>query len=214
MNRFFFDINQRLDRHAALPAATFYCRHRAQDGARQHAQCAGPIWGGPVNVANDILELRLHNAIDAAARFVVNSTVGVAGIFDVAADWDLPEHNAISAKRWAAMACPRAPIWCCPSAVRPRCAISPGNYVDGFFSPLTTCTSSFPESSMSAGQVHHRLGGQPRQQYRDLSRHRTCLGGFLRNHADLLPPAPPAPRLRTPRSSPKTCPTSRPGFQA
>ena len=24
MNRFFFDFNQRLDRHAALPAATFY----------------------------------------------------------------------------------------------------------------------------------------------------------------------------------------------
>ena len=29
MNRFFFDFNQRLDRHAALPAASFLCQRRA-----------------------------------------------------------------------------------------------------------------------------------------------------------------------------------------
>ena len=41
MNRFFFDFNQRLDRNAALPAATAYTRDGAAIGARQPAQSAG-----------------------------------------------------------------------------------------------------------------------------------------------------------------------------
>src|SRR6185312_4783152 len=92
MNRFFFDFNQRLDRHAALPAATFYADN-VPSGIRGDVHNFLVNLGGPVNVANDILIGELHNAAEAGARFVVNTTVGVAGIFDVATGWGLREKS-------------------------------------------------------------------------------------------------------------------------
>src|SRR5579864_49864 len=79
MNRFFFDFNQTLDKHAALPAATFYT-DTLPTPVRGSIHNLLSNLSGPVNVANDLLELRVHNAADAAARFVVNTTVGVVGI--------------------------------------------------------------------------------------------------------------------------------------
>ena len=49
--------------------------------------------GGPVTVANNLLQVQFENAGIAAGRFVVNSTIGVAGIFDVATDWGMPARN-------------------------------------------------------------------------------------------------------------------------
>ena len=72
------------------------------------------------------LEAEFENAGEAGARFLVNTTIGVAGIFDVATDWGLPEREPRFrrdlGRLWRAA---RAPIWYCPSAARPRCAISP-----------------------------------------------------------------------------------------
>src|ERR1700761_6308482 len=92
MNRFFFDFNQRLDRHAALPAASFYAS-AVPGGVRGNVHNFLTNFGGPVNVANDLLEAEFVNAGEAGARFVINTTIGLAGIFDVATDWGLPERS-------------------------------------------------------------------------------------------------------------------------
>jgi len=42
---------------------------------------------------NDFLQLKVAQGGSDAARFLVNSTVGLAGFFDVATHWDLPKHN-------------------------------------------------------------------------------------------------------------------------
>lgn len=44
----------------------------------------------PVVFANNLLQGELEDARVTLGRFVFNSTIGVAGIFDVATDWDLP----------------------------------------------------------------------------------------------------------------------------
>jgi phospholipid-binding lipoprotein MlaA len=49
--------------------------------------------GGPVTVANDLLQARLSDAGVATGRFLVNTTIGLAGIFDVATDWGLPGRS-------------------------------------------------------------------------------------------------------------------------
>src|SRR6185312_6054031 len=67
MNRFFFDFNQRLDRHAALPAATFYA-DTVPHGIRTNVHNVLTNLGGPVNMANDILEAEFVNAGEAGAR--------------------------------------------------------------------------------------------------------------------------------------------------
>jgi phospholipid-binding lipoprotein MlaA len=92
MNRFFFDFNQRLDRHAALPAASFYTSAVPRP-ARATIHNVLNNLGGPVTAANDVLQLEFENAGIAASRFIINTTIGVAGIFDVATDWGLPETH-------------------------------------------------------------------------------------------------------------------------
>lgn len=42
---------------------------------------------------NDILQFKLKQGGMDASRFLVNTTVGIAGLFDVASHWDLPKHN-------------------------------------------------------------------------------------------------------------------------
>src|SRR5215469_3285693 len=83
MNRFFFNINQRLDRHAGKPAAIAY-RENVPQTVRGGLHNVLDNLGGPVNVANDLLEAQFENAGIAAGRFLVNTIVGIGGIFDVA----------------------------------------------------------------------------------------------------------------------------------
>lgn len=44
-------------------------------------------------VANDILQFKLGQALQDSARFVVNSTMGILGLFDVASKMNLPKHR-------------------------------------------------------------------------------------------------------------------------
>ena len=92
MNRVFFDFNQRLDRHAALPAATFYTSAIPRP-VRGTVHNVLNNLGGPVTAVNDILQLEFENAGIAAGRFLVNTTIGIIGIFDVATDWGMPQRH-------------------------------------------------------------------------------------------------------------------------
>jgi len=54
-------------------------------------------------VANDILQWDWHNASNDAGRFVINSSIGLAGIFDVAKQYNLPMHRndlGLTFARW------------------------------------------------------------------------------------------------------------------
>lgn len=54
-------------------------------------------------VVNDVLQAQWHWAIKDTWRFIVNSTFGVAGLFDVATSFSLPRHNndlGITFARW------------------------------------------------------------------------------------------------------------------
>ena len=135
MNRFFFGFNQKLDRNAALPAATFYT-----------SAVPGPIRGGvhnflgnlsdPVGVANNILEARFVNAGSEAARFIINTTVGVAGILDVAADWGLPDRSRDFGETLGIYGLGQGPYLVLPFRGPTAMRDLAGNYIDGFFSPL------------------------------------------------------------------------------
>lgn len=53
--------------------------------------------------ANDLLQRDWHNASNDAGRFVINSTIGLAGIFDVAKQYNLPMHRndlGLTFARW------------------------------------------------------------------------------------------------------------------
>ena len=135
MNRFFFDVNQRLDRHAALPAATFYADN-VPGGFRRTFRNFMSNLGGPVTTVNDTFEGQFSNAGTAAARFVINTTLGVAGLFDVATGWGMPERDRDFGETLGTYGVPQGPYLVLPFRGPTAVRDLSGNYIDGFFSPL------------------------------------------------------------------------------
>ena len=135
MNRFFFDINQRLDRNAAKPAATVY-KDTVPGSVRTSFHNVLDNLGGPVTVANNLLQAQFENAGIAAGRFVVNTTLGVAGIFDVATDWGMPSRNRDFGETMGTYGVPPGPYLVLPLRGSTDVRDFAGNYVDGFATPL------------------------------------------------------------------------------
>ncbi|HEY1877460.1 MAG TPA: VacJ family lipoprotein [Rhizomicrobium sp.] len=135
MNRFFFDLNQRLDRQAGKPAATAY-RETVPRTVRGGLHNVLANLGGPVTVANDLLEAQFENAGIAAGRFVVNTTIGVAGIFDVATDWGMPARDRDFGETLGTYGVPTGPYLVLPLRGSTDVRDFAGNYLDGYATPL------------------------------------------------------------------------------
>lgn len=91
-NRAVFSAFQTADRVAIRPAAIFYSRATPkplQTGLRN----AFRNLHEPIVFVNDVFQVRLHNAGVTLGRLALNSTVGVAGLFDPATGAGLPYHN-------------------------------------------------------------------------------------------------------------------------
>ena len=94
INRRFFRLNERLDRAIFRPAALGY-KHAVPRFARSGLRNFFSNLTEPIVFLNDLLQLKPVRAVKTAARFVVNSTVGLVGLVDVAAHKPLriPHHD-------------------------------------------------------------------------------------------------------------------------
>ena len=93
--------------------------------------------GTPVQLGNDMLEGKPRRAGDTTMRFLINTTVGVLGIFDVAKDWGYPDHDADFGMTLALWGLPDGPFLFLPvlGPSDPRDAIGLG--VDTAMDPFT-----------------------------------------------------------------------------
>ncbi|MEG3178065.1 VacJ family lipoprotein [Sphingomonas sp. RB3P16] len=93
-NRTMFSIHQFLDRIAFRPLAMVY-KAVFPKPIRTGLRHIFSNVGEPLVFANDMLQLKPKRAIKTAGRFLVNSTVGIGGILDVAKtrDFNLPHHD-------------------------------------------------------------------------------------------------------------------------
>jgi len=91
-NRDVFALNHSLDNRVALPVATFY-HSITPDPIREHVHYFLTNLHLPVTFANDFLQGNFERGGEAIGRFATNSTLGVAGVFDVATDWGMPYHQ-------------------------------------------------------------------------------------------------------------------------
>lgn len=92
VNRKIFGFNQAVDKHVLVPVAKTY-----------RDALSGPIRGSihdflnnlnaPLIFANDVLQGNLPLAKDTFSRFVLDSTIGMAGLVDVAGRWGIPYHE-------------------------------------------------------------------------------------------------------------------------
>jgi phospholipid-binding lipoprotein MlaA len=92
-NRAIFDFNQVVDRNVLVPVAKAY-RDALPDAVRDAIHDFLYNLRDPLIFANDTLQGDFKRAGETFARFVLNSTLGVGGLIDVAGRWgQLPYHE-------------------------------------------------------------------------------------------------------------------------
>jgi phospholipid-binding lipoprotein MlaA len=92
VNREIFSANKYLDDHFLKPVARAY--GELPPDLRQGIHNFTTNVQEPLVFANDLLQANVQRAWNTAQRFAINSTIGVAGIMDVAAGWERPYHYA------------------------------------------------------------------------------------------------------------------------
>lgn len=92
-NRYFFRIDNAIDRHVVHPTASAYVRH-VPPPVRSAVHNFLQNLDSPVLLANDMLEGKPRRAGDTLMRALINTTLGVGGLFDLATGWGYPFHNA------------------------------------------------------------------------------------------------------------------------
>jgi phospholipid-binding lipoprotein MlaA len=91
-NRAVFDSSQEFNHAVIYPLAKSYNQNVPED-VRDRISAFTTNLGEPVVFANNVLQLRLEAAATTLGRFIVNSTVGVGGLFDVAASQQMPHQS-------------------------------------------------------------------------------------------------------------------------
>ena len=91
-NRAIFDFDIQVDHAVARPVAVFY-RSAVPQPAREGVHNALANLNAPVIFVNDTLQGEGEKAGETVGRFLINSTVGLAGLIDVAAKVGIPGHE-------------------------------------------------------------------------------------------------------------------------
>lgn len=92
LNRRLFNSSQKFDRAFFRPLAMGY-KTVVPKPARSGLRNLISNIGEPIVFLNDLLQLRPKRAVKTLARFLINSTVGLGGLIDVAKKAELPHRN-------------------------------------------------------------------------------------------------------------------------
>lgn len=92
LNRDFYAFNMTLDRYILRPTARGYVRYTPQLVRKGVDNFLTNLFY-PRTVVNSFLQGKVVAGSQDFARFVVNTTVGLLGVFDVATPMGIPEHN-------------------------------------------------------------------------------------------------------------------------
>jgi phospholipid-binding lipoprotein MlaA len=92
LNQKIFSFNKFLDDHIARPVAKFYVAVTPDPVERGIANVFDNL-KEVTNVFNDLLQGKFTQAANDSGRFAINSTVGIAGLFDVASQLSLKKSD-------------------------------------------------------------------------------------------------------------------------
>ena len=151
-NRVIYKINDKLDVYALAPVARAYRYIAPQHLVREPIHRILLNAQSPVLFGNDVLQAKPRRAAATFVRFVVNSTLGLGGIFDVAAKTGLPAHDTDFGETLAVWGVPDGPFVELPlyGPSNPRDAIGKG--VDFAMDPLTWIGSGAAYTDMDYGR--------------------------------------------------------------
>ena len=135
-NRVFFRINDGLDTYFLAPVARAY-RYAVPPVVRNPIHNVLQNMTTPVLFINDVVQTKPRRAGTTFMRFIINTTAGVGGLFDVAATVGYPAHDADFGETLALWGVPSGPFLFLPvlGPSNPRDATGYG--VDVAFDPFT-----------------------------------------------------------------------------
>ncbi len=139
-NRKVFAFNEKFDHAVAKPVARAYVKVTSPDVRLMVSNFFGNLQM-PIDIVNDALQLQVGDAVRNTGRFVVNSTLGIAGLFDPAGGMGLraePTDFGVTLARWGV---PQGPYIVVPFLGPSTVRDFPGYLVDTWFlNPLSYWT--------------------------------------------------------------------------
>ena len=91
-NRVVFEFNRVLEGLLFNPLVHIY-RGVVPPFVQKRIHCVLNNLATPVYFLNDVLQCKLDRACESLTRFIINTTFGLLGLFDVASEVDLPPHT-------------------------------------------------------------------------------------------------------------------------
>jgi phospholipid-binding lipoprotein MlaA len=91
-NRDVYAFNVDFDKAIGKPVAHTYVKYTPAPVRRSVTNFYNNLWE-PNSIINALLQGKVHKAVSSTVRFVINSTVGILGLFDVALKLDVPRQE-------------------------------------------------------------------------------------------------------------------------
>ena len=133
-NRGIFAFNRQVDKWILDPVTKAY-RYVVPKPVRVALSRAFINLGSTKTIVNDFLQLEWEDATVSTTRLVLNTTIGIAGLFDVAAKIGLNGHNSDFGQTLALSGVPSGPYLVIPVLGPATVRDGLGTVIDGFFQP-------------------------------------------------------------------------------
>ena len=136
VNRPIYDFNMDvLDRYLLRPASVFY-RDYIPTPVRSGLHNASNNLSEPSSAVNNLLQGNGQDSLRNLGRFLVNSTFGIVGLFDVAERWGVPAKYDEFGEVLGSYGVGDGPYLMLPAMGPSTVRNSAGDYVDGLYWPL------------------------------------------------------------------------------
>ena len=150
-NRAIFAFNDAIDTYTLRPVAALY-HYATPEMARVAVRRAIRNLNAPVVLVNDLLQLDPIGAGITTGRYLINSTAGILGLFDVAELIGLEEHQSDFGETLFSYGLGPGPYIVLPILGPSTARDATGRLVDTFFDPLTYILEGGAAIGFAAGQ--------------------------------------------------------------
>jgi phospholipid-binding lipoprotein MlaA len=154
-NRSVFAFNDVFDRILFKPLAQVY-GFLMPDFFKDNIRNAFSNFNAPVVLANDLLQFEGGNAMVTSSRFIVNSTVGLLGLFEIADGWGLEPHPADFGQTLYSYGSGPGPYLILPFLGPSTVRDGTGTLVDIFLHPRTYLLGTYPNVGLTGGALVRR----------------------------------------------------------
>lgn len=134
MNRAIYSFNDKLDKAIVRPVASTYTRAMPEPARNRFHDFLTNLYE-PVTVFNDLLQGKVKQTLQDTGRFLVNTTVGLFGFFDVAQHVGLPHHDEDFGETLAHWGVPSGPYLVLPILGPSTVRDAGGRGVDLYLNP-------------------------------------------------------------------------------